>query len=462
LLSLMLLAAFSKAKSVHHLAKRQTAVPNFTLGNSMRQFHENLYNVLGENENGNLVYSPYSIHTAMTMVLIGSPGNSTTYTELARALGIQESTIIGLNYRNLYDNYKNLDKNVLIELAYKAYVDEGFVIKQTYKDHLKQFFRAELETLEFNNAQNATDEINEYISEATKGLITDVVNPSSFDPLTRMVLVNAIYFKGDWAQKFDQARTKPMEFTVETGKTITYPHGMNLRAELGHTKVKGHTVVALPYTNPNFEMLLILPKDHIRNVDINDLDLVNINKKLFERQVMLTVPRFKMEFETSLTDTLKDLGVEELFDADADLSDISNESLYVSQISHKAVIEVNEKGSEAAAVTVVQIDTRVANLGVERVVFDRPFLFVIHDVQNNIPLFFGRMVDPSETYELDPPKTALKSATASEPQLQENHKDCHNVEDPRNVEADSTKITFPCKGEDLGRLTEIKDERNFQ
>merc|ERR1711936_492048 len=104
LLSIILLAAFSKAKSVHHqLAKRQTAVPNFTLGSAMRQFHENLYNVLGENENGNLVYSPYSIHTAMTMVLIGTPGNSTTYTELAKALGITESTVIGLNYRNLYD-----------------------------------------------------------------------------------------------------------------------------------------------------------------------------------------------------------------------------------------------------------------------------------------------------------------------------------------------------------------------
>ena len=143
LLSLMFLAAISQAKSVHHqLAKRQTAISNFPLGSSMRQFHENLYQVLGENENGNLVYSPYSIHTAMTMVLIGTPGNSTTYTELAKALGITESTVIGLNYRNLYDAYKNLDKNIQIELAYKAYVDEGFVIKPTYQDHLKQFFKA--------------------------------------------------------------------------------------------------------------------------------------------------------------------------------------------------------------------------------------------------------------------------------------------------------------------------------
>ena len=143
LLSLMFLAAISQAKSVHHqLAKRQSGNSNFILGSSMRQFHENLYQVLGENENGNLVYSPYSIHTAMTMVLIGTPGNSTTYTELAKALGITESTVIGLNYRNLYDTYKNLDKNIQIELAYKAYVDEGFVIKPTYQDHLKQFFKA--------------------------------------------------------------------------------------------------------------------------------------------------------------------------------------------------------------------------------------------------------------------------------------------------------------------------------
>merc|ERR1719245_3036525 len=137
-------------------------------------------------------------------------------------------------------------------------------------------------------------------------------------------------------------------------------------------------------------MLLILPKGHIRNIDINDLDLVNINKRLFEQQVMITVPKFKMEFKTSLRDTLKDLGVEDLFDErNADLSDISDEELYVSEVNHKAVIEVNEKGSEAAAVTVVQIETRVTNLGVEKVVFDRPFLFVIYDIQNKIPLFFG-------------------------------------------------------------------------
>lgn len=457
LLSLMFLAAISQAKSVHHqLVKRQTAISNFPLGSSMRQFHENLYQVLGENENGNLVYSPYSIHTAMTMVLIGTPGNSTTYTELAKALGITESTVIGLNYKNLYDTYKNLDKNIQIELAYKAYVDEGFVIKPTYQDYLKQFFKADLEALEFNNAQKAANEINEFVSEATKGLITEIANPSSFDPLTRMVLVNAIYFKGVWAQKFDQAKTEPMEFTVETGKTITYPHGMNMKAKLGLTKIKGQkgedmTVVALPYTNPNFEMLLILPKGHIRNIDINDLDLVNINKRLFEQQVMITVPKFKMEFKTSLRDTLKDLGVEDLFDErNADLSDISDEELYVSEVNHKAVIEVNEKGSEAAAVTVVQIETRVTNLGVEKVVFDRPFLFVIYDIQNKIPLFFGRMVDPSGTYELEQPKTASKAVTASEAQLKEHPKDCHNIEDQVN----STKIIFPCKDEDLAEILE--------
>ena len=138
-------------------------------------------------------------------------------------------------------------------------------------------FYIDLGALEFNNAQKAANEINEFVSEATKGLITEIANPSSFDPLTRMVLVNAIYFKGVWAQKFDQAKTEPMEFTVETGKTITYPHGMNMKAKLGLTKIKGQkgddmTVVALPYTNPNFEMLLILPKSHIRNIDINDLD----------------------------------------------------------------------------------------------------------------------------------------------------------------------------------------------
>ena len=178
-----------------------------------------------------------------------------------------------------------------------------------------------MEYLEFDNGEEAADDINKYVSEATKGLISDIAEPSSFNALTKMIIINAIYFKGTWNTKFEKSDTRPMQFKVTSEKTIEHPHGMNLVSQMGVAKIQGQkgadmTILELPYTNKNFVMYLIQPQNketQLNELDIKDLDFVNLPKSIIIKEVVLTMPRFKLEFETNLQNVFNQLGVIDIF-----------------------------------------------------------------------------------------------------------------------------------------------------
>ena len=265
--------------------------------------------------------------------------------------------------------------------------------------------------------------INEDVSEATKGLIKEIITSIPSD--TALILINAIYFKGDWQEKFDKSKTKPMKFKVSPNKIVDYPEGMNLRKKLLYAKIKGklqrdlgrlakiiflkfyfHTysgkkgedmeIVALNYTNTDFRMLFILPDKCVKNVNLADIDFETLNDKLRSIKLTLKLPKFKIEYENQqLENTFKALGVKEIFKDSANLEEITDAKVSVSKIIHKAVIEVQEEGAEAAAATAIVMESRSANRQQQKVIeFDRPFLFIIQDVNHRIPLFMGRIVDP--------------------------------------------------------------------
>ena len=261
------------------------------------------------------------------------------------------------------------------------------------------------------------------MSEATKGLIKKIITPASITSDTALILINAIYFKGDWQEKFDKSKTKPMKFKVSSDKIVDYPEGMNLRKKLLYAKIKGklqrdlgrlakiifkfyfHTysgkkgedmeIVALYYTNTDFRMLFILPDKCVKNVNLADIDFETLNDKLRPIKLTLKLPKFKIEYENQLKKTFKALGVNEIFKDSANFEEITDAKLSVSKIIHKAVIEVQEEGAEAAAATGIVMESRSANRRQQKIVeFDRPFLFMIQDVNHRIPLFMGRIVDP--------------------------------------------------------------------
>ena len=154
-------------------------------------------------------------------------------------------------------------------------------------------------------------------------------------------------------------------------------------------------IVALNYTNTDFRMLFILPEKCVKNINFEDIDFQTLEDKLMSIELSLKLPKFKIEFEAQLVKTFEDLGVKEIFQESANFEEITDAKVSVSKIIHKAVIEVQEEGAEAAAATAIVVEGRSANRRQKKIVeFDRPFLFMIQDVNHRIPLFMGRIVDP--------------------------------------------------------------------
>ena len=176
-----------------------------------------------------------------------------------------------------------------------------------------------METVNFGNSAATANKINEFINDATNGLIKEAVQPSSFDALTKMAMVNAIYFKGTWKSTFDKEKTKPMQFTKGPGDAFEYPHGMNIKTTFKNAVLDKNgaktIVLELPYTDPKFVMYLILPPEDkdIDDFDIESIDLKNIGTKLRPVFFELTVPKFKIEYDEKLKEKLTDMGVSDIF-----------------------------------------------------------------------------------------------------------------------------------------------------
>lgn len=353
-LNVAFILTLSEAVSVHQrprranqleIVKQKSVETPFLLSGAMQKFNNDLYQTLAKNQNGNLVISPFSIHTVMSMAMIGAPVNSSTYKQLSQALGITDPNAKATflyNYRKTLDFYDNLVPDQLsIQTAYKVFINDGFQVKDDYIKALKLFYNtgknllmnnllqskvlekrtfvSDLETVNFGNSAATANKINEFINDATNGLIKEAVQPSSFDALTKMAMVNAIYFKGTWKSTFDKEKTKPMQFTKGPGDAFEYPHGMNIKTTFKNAVLDKNgaktIVLELPYTDPKFVMYLILPPEDkdIDDFDIESIDLKNVGTKLRPVFFQLTVPKFKIEYDEKLKEKLTDMGVSDIF-----------------------------------------------------------------------------------------------------------------------------------------------------
>jgi len=372
----------------------------------VNRFSNNLYKKIAEVEDGNIIFSPFSLHTALSMAMEGSQNGSSTHQELAKALyGSEDTRSYWMDIAKIHHDYNTMRSKAQVEVANKIFTDQSLPMKQRYRRLLHILYRSSLEKVDFSNSKESADAINAFVAKATHGLIEEITEPSSIDPMTRLMLINAIYFKANWKIRFDGKMTRPMTFKVRKGLEVKCD-GMNLpKANLNWASPQGLNgeILELPYDDPNFRMLLILPHDTIENLDWNALDY----NQLQSTDVRLKLPKFKLEYEQEMKELLKKLGMVDMFKTHrANFKEISNEPLYVSQVKHKAVIEVNEQGSEAAAVTSVQVSSRCLLCNkpkkLHQMIFDKPFLFVIQDVKHEIPLFVGRITDPNGTYGLIP------------------------------------------------------------
>ena len=342
----------------------------------------------------NIFISPFSISTALSMTYQGAEGSTKEGMESAlRYKGI-EKEVINESYSNLLNYLNDADKKVKLDINNSIWIRKDESIKEDFLDINKEVFNAYVTELDFSKDE-ASDEINNWIDKSTKGKIKKMIEPP-ISQNTIMYLINAIYFKGDWTKQFDKNNTFTTKFNNnDSTKDIDM---MNKKDDVEYGEGEDYKVVRLPYGSGKTSMYCILPNENI-SIDeyINEMNIDKFNSiksSISERKdVILQIPRFKIEYGIkNLNDTLTSLGMEEAFSANADFSGI-REGINISRVLHKAVIEVNEEGSEAAGVTVVEMKESAVENPITFIA-NRPFLFLIIDDEFDTILFMGKLIEP--------------------------------------------------------------------
>ncbi|MEM1136755.1 MAG: serpin family protein [Bacteroidota bacterium] len=351
----------------------------------------------GSKTSENLMISPLSINLALGMLLNGT--NNETESQIKTTLDLTTLDIheINENYKNLIFSLPNLDNAVDVGIANSVWHDEIFLAKEGFLSSLKNNFNAQVTGYDFGRA-DAPDMINNWVENNTNGLIKKIVE--NIKPDVVMLLINALYFKGDWTVQFDSKNTKKESFKTADGidKTVDMMY-------LSKVKVSGifkenYAVFDLPYGDGLYNMRIILPNEDVLLSSIlnalNQEDWNNISANTYELNANVGLPKFEIVYELKLNEVLKELGILDAFDGSkADLSNISDVNLFISEVKHKAFINVNEQGTEAAAVTSVAIAELSAGPSKPvDLICDRPFAFFIYEKEQGNILFSGRYINP--------------------------------------------------------------------
>ncbi len=366
-------------------------------------FALDLYQSL-RSESGNLILSPFSISLALAMTYSGA--RSETEAQMADVLNFsgQEQTHSAFNALDLAleDNPLTLDKDqetMQLSVANSVWAEQTFTFLPDFLDTLSVNYGAGIHLLDFiNKPEPSRKEINNWVSAETKDKINNLLPENAVTPDTKMVLVNAIYFKADWLDPFDADDTYDGTFKLLDGSEVTVPM-MGQRMDIPYVVGDGYAAAELPYAGESAVMTLLVP-DEGRFEEIES----NLNADLFKEvlasltiaDVTLRIPKFEFESSFSLSDSLAGLGMPLAFeDGQADFSGMTDQQdLYIGNVIHKAFVAVDEKGTEAAAATAVIMEGAMAIQPENMLVLDRPFFFFIRDVETEQILFIGRVLNP--------------------------------------------------------------------
>jgi serpin B len=381
-------------------------VAGLVAGNT--DFAFDLYQQLA-GQDGNLFYSPYSISLALAMTRAGAGGE--TLAEMDRTLHFS------LPAERLHPAFNALDQQLAakaadkpeyvngepfqLDLANSLWGQSGYDFYPTFLDLLAENYGAGMHLVDFKTgAESARQTINAWVSEHTGQKIQDLLAPGTVDPTTRLVLANAIYFKAGWVFPFEEDQTHAAPFHLLDGGTVDVSM-MSQSQDFDYAQGDGWQAVELPYVSQDFSMLLLVPDEGTLAAFEAGLDagqLADILGRMSSVPVDLQMPRFQFESGFSLQDTLKALGMRQAFDlGQADFSAMApGNELYIGDVVHKAYVDVNEKGTEAAAATAVVMLAGAMPQVPEPVVLtiDRPFLFLIRSHSSGTILFVGRVVQP--------------------------------------------------------------------
>ena len=368
------------------------------LVNSNTMFALDLYRTLSQEE-GNLFFSPYSISTALAMTYAGARGETETQMKGTLCFTLPQSV--------LHSAFRGLDTDLIqrasdiegvqLSIANALWGQIGYPFLSDFRDTLAESYDAPLRLTDFVDApEEARMDINDWVSHATNGKIEDLMKPGSITPDTRLVLANAIYFKGMWKVQFDEAYTTDLPFYRLDGSQVQVPM-MGMQECFPYTNGTDFQAIELPYTGDALSMVIFLPREGMfenfeARLSIGRLDA--ILAQLCSERIALAMPKFELTSEFSPANTLAELGMQDAFTGAADFSGMDGTRyLFIDQVVHKAYVSVNEKGTEAAGASGVGMTYSIPQY--EMMLIDHPFIFLIRDTETGTILFIGRMMDPS-------------------------------------------------------------------
>ncbi|RUA07463.1 MAG: serpin family protein [Flavobacteriia bacterium] len=365
---------------------------------SSNDFGINLFRQVASVEEGkNLMISSLSVSQALGMTWNGARG--TTRDEMTEVMGFSVDKDEDLNTSNktIRDALLSADNMVEMDIANSIWYRNTFRVKNEFVGINKKYYDAEVKGLDFDDSEGSKKAINGWVKKKTKDKITEVVQEINPDDV--MFLINAVYFKGKWKYQFKKEDTSDEPFLYADGHRADVKM-MSQNEHLEYFEANACSGVALPYGNGHFRMIVLLPDEDVTLkdfvADLNESDLSSHVNSAMEAEVNLKLPKFTFECDLRLNYPLQQLGIKTAFTDHANLSGIGDPSnLTISKVQHKTFVEVNEEGTEAAAVTSVTVG--VTSVGPEEsvsFVVDRPFLFLIQEKDTEAILFIGQVYDP--------------------------------------------------------------------
>jgi len=377
-----------------------------TVVGANNQFAFDLYSEY-KSEKGNIFFSPYSISTALTMTYEGARGK--TAEEMQAVLRIpKDDEKRRLESARIYNQINESNKDYKLSTANALWAQKDYQFLEEYINNTEEYYGGKTTNLDFiKETEKSRVTINDWVEDQTNNKIKNLIPKGAINEITRLVLTNAIYFKGTWVLQFDKKDTKDEDFKTSFGKTIKVPM-MKLigdDAEFNYVRADNVQILELPYDSEDLSMLLILPEENnFKKVEklINAKKLSEWKSVFKKQRVDIYIPKFKFETKYFMVETLKEMGMSDAFVfGAADFSGMDGtRNLYIDNVIHQAFVEVNEEGTEAAAATAVIMgwgsvgDVEEPVISVFRA--DHPFIFIIQQKETGNILFMGRVSNPNE------------------------------------------------------------------
>ncbi len=389
----------SQTPTTNPIATKPKLVVNPKLIEANTRFSFKLFSeILKQDSQKNVFVSPSSVAIALSMTYNGAKGE--TQQAISKALNMQGMSLSDINQANanLKASLESSDPSVQLTIANSLWARKGVDFKPDFIQRNQVSYGAEVTSLDFADP-SAPGQINGWVKKNTQGKISEIVDEINPDQV--MFLINAIYFKGKWMNEFDKSQTTNQPFTLASGRQKQHPT-MSQRGDYRYTENQKFQAVSLPYGKGRTSLYIFLPKPNSNLADLQKtLTAENWQtwmKTFSKREGSIQLPRFKMEYETELKKPLSALGMAIAFDPlKADFSNLSTTPTRIDEVKHKTFVEVNEEGTEAAAVTSVGIRATSAQMDVApfSMTVDRPFFCAIRDNKTGEILFMGSINDPT-------------------------------------------------------------------